>query len=176
MPSKANEVREVACRALCCKIVVPLLVASVVVVDHADGAGAADGRRILHHGEQLCLTVVRKGVADGHRHHVVHVLLHTIITAFGPKISPNRPMRSSKKGNGPLDQRAAPQDFAIDFGFCLSNLNSISNYAYFASDCLRVLHLDEVRHIAFTPLPPSDRDHEPLISRYALIKILPISC
>ena len=78
MPSKANEVREVACRALCCKIVVPLLVASVVVVDHADGAGAADGRRILHHGEQLRLTVVRKGVADGHRHHVVHVLLHTI--------------------------------------------------------------------------------------------------
>ena len=99
MPSKANEVREVACRALCCKIVVPLLVASVVVVDHADGAGAADGRRILHHGEQLRLTVVRKGVADGHRHHVVHVLLHTIITAFGPKISLNRPMRSSKSLN-----------------------------------------------------------------------------
>ena len=48
------------------------------MVDHADGAGAADGRRILHHGEQLRLTVVRKGVADGHRHHVVHVLLHTI--------------------------------------------------------------------------------------------------
>ena len=51
-----------------------LLVSSVVAVDDADGAGAADRRRVLHHGQQLRLAVVRQCVADGHRHHVVNVL------------------------------------------------------------------------------------------------------
>ena len=61
---------------------VPSLVASVVVVDNADGAGAADGRGVLHHGEQLRLAIVRKCVADGNRHHVVHVL--SIVEFLGP--------------------------------------------------------------------------------------------
>ena len=38
------------------------------------------------------------------------------------------------------------------------------------SQCVSMLCLDEVREIAFTPAPPSNRDHEPLISRCALIK------
>ena len=58
---------------------VTLLVASVVVVDDADGAGAADRRSVLHHGQQLCLSVVRQGVADGHRHDVVHILSSTMV-------------------------------------------------------------------------------------------------
>ena len=33
------------------------------------------------------------------------------------------------------------------------------------------LLFNEVREIAFTPPPPSDRVHEPLISSFALIKI-----
>ena len=59
-----------------------LLVASVVVVDNADGAGAADGRCVLHHGQQLRLAVVRKGVSDGHCHHVVHVLSRSNIVPY----------------------------------------------------------------------------------------------
>ena len=35
-----------------------------------------------------------------------------------------------------------------------------------------MVHFDEVREIAFTPAPPSDREHEPLISSFALIKIV----
>ena len=37
---------------------------------------------------------------------------------------------------------------------------------------LSMLHFDKVREIAFTPAPPSDRDHEPLISSFALIKMI----
>ena len=54
------------------------LVAPVVVVDDADGPGAADRRRVLHHGQQLCLAVVCESVANGHRHDVVDVLSGTI--------------------------------------------------------------------------------------------------
>ena len=49
------------------------------MVDDADGPGAADRRRVLHHGQQLCLAVVCESVANGHRHDVVDVLSGTIV-------------------------------------------------------------------------------------------------
>ena len=63
---------------------------------------------------------------------------------------------------------------ANDIRFQVKSLNypcKRCKHAFWASKSLSMLHLDKVREITFTPAPPSDRDHKPLISSWALIKI-----